>query len=184
MKYSKLPQWMRDKIFSEPGGVVVIAFKYNGDPFEYWRNVGIVADIMGPYCHMVSGLGVHGIVFWNPESQSSYHCGTVRLSEFVTGYPGLPAELDHCLKRLELHRVEYTTCATAPRFMFNGKNTVSNIPLALHLQAPTYIGLYDENWVIDWLYRNRQAQNYNRYDWPYYYVAGCDCDDEDDYYDD
>lgn len=52
MKYSKLPQWMRDKIFLEPGGEVVTAFKYDGNPLEYWRNVGIIADAMGSYCHM------------------------------------------------------------------------------------------------------------------------------------
>jgi hypothetical protein len=183
MKYSKLPQWMRDKIFLEPGGEVVTAFKYDGNPLEYWRNVGIIADAMGSYCHMRSGLGVRGGASWDPESQFSYHYGVVYLYEFVTDCPDLPAELDFCLKRLDLHRVEYTTCATAPRFMFNGANTVSKELLALHPQAPLCLGLYDENFVIDWLCRNRQAQNCNRYDWPYYYVAGCDCDDEDDYYD-
>lgn len=30
MKYSKLPQWMRDKIFLEPDGEVTIVFRYDG----------------------------------------------------------------------------------------------------------------------------------------------------------
>ncbi len=177
MKYSKLPQWMRDKIFHEPGGEVAIAFKYGGNPLEYWRNVGIIADVMGQFCHMWSGFGVRGIASWDPESQFSYHYGVVRLSELATDCPGLPAELDHCLKRLDLNGVECTTCATAPWFMFNGANTVSEEPLALHPQAPLRLGLYDEGRVIDWLYRNRQAQGYDRYDWSYYYVTRCDCDD-------
>lgn len=184
MKYSKLPQWMRDKIFLEPGGEVVIAFKYDGNPLEYWRNVGIIADAMGQYCHMWSGFGVCGGASWDPEIQFSYQYGVVHLYEFDPDCPALSALLDHCLKRLDLHRVECTTCATAPRFMFNGANTVSEEPLALHPQAPLQLGLYDEDWTIDWLCRNRQAQSYNRYDWPYYYVAGCDCDDDDDCYDD
>ena len=105
MKYSKLPQWMRDKIFLEPGGEVATAFKYNGNPLEYWRNVGIIADAMGSYCHMWSGFGVRGGASWDPESQFSYPYGVVYLYEFATDCPDLPAELDHCLKRLDLHRV-------------------------------------------------------------------------------
>ena len=167
MKYSKLPQWMRDKIFLEPGGEVVTAFKYGGNPLEYWRNVGIIADVMGSYCHMRSGFGVRGGASWEPESQFSYHYGVVYLYEFATDCPALPAELDRCLKRLDLHRVEYTTCATAPRFMFNGANTVSKEPLALHPQAPLRLFLCGEFEVIDWLRRNRQSEDFDPDDWPY-----------------
>lgn len=167
MKYSKLPQWMRDKIFLEPGGEVIMAFKYDGNPLEYWRNVGIIADAMGQYCHMWSGFGVCGGASWAPESQFSYHYGVVHLYEFDPDCPGLPALLDHCLKRLDLHRVEYTTCATAPRFMFNGANTVSEEPLALHPQAPLRLFLCGEFEVIEWLRRNRQSEDFDPDDWPH-----------------
>lgn len=167
MKYSKLPQWMRDKIFLEPGGEVATAFKYNGNPLEYWRNVGIIADAMGSYCHMRSGLGVRGGASWDPESQFSYPYGVVYLYEFATDCPDLPAELDRCLKRFDLHRVKYATCATAPRFMFNGANTVSEEPLALHPQAPLRLFLCGEFEVIEWLRRNRQSEGFDPDDWPY-----------------
>ena len=184
MKYSKLPQWMRDKIFLEPGGEVTIVFRYDGGLLGYWRNVGIIADIMGRFSRLLSFTGVYGLHGSYFESVDDCNFGTVILSDFTGGSRPLAEEIDYCLERLTLHGVFHSSYATVAGFVFNGKNIVDKLPAVLPYQSLAHIGLYDENWVIDWLYRNRQAQSYNRYDWPYYYVAGCDCDDDDDYYDD
>lgn len=51
--------------------------------------------------------------------------------------------------------------------MFNGANTVSEEPLALHPQAPLRLFLCGEFEVIDWLRRNRQSEDFDPDDWPY-----------------
>lgn len=169
MKYSKLPQWMRDKIFLEPDAEITIVFKYDNGPLEYWRNVGIIADVMGSYCHLLSSVGVYTRGIW--ETAYSYTYGEVRLSNFIEqDYPGLVEKLDLCLERLKLHGVEVTTYATAPGYTFNGKNTVDRAPLAAFDRGYALIGLYDDSDTIDWLSRHRQAQDYDPEEWPYDYM--------------
>ncbi len=171
MRYSKLPQWMRDKIFCEPDAEVVIVFKYDGNPFEYWRNVGIIADTMGYFSHLLSSTGVRGVTDcrWLDYSHG-YSRGVVRLSDFTRDLPGLARELDYCLDRLTCHGVPCTSWATVSGFVFNGKNTMDIDVAALHPQAQAKLGVYGEVEVKEWLRRNRQDPGFDPEDWPYDYM--------------
>lgn len=146
MKYSKLPQWMRDKIFLEPGAEVIIIFAYDGDPLAYWRNVGIIADIMGRFSHVLSFTGVHCVNDSLLEGVGSCNFGTVILSDFIGDSWALAEEIDYCLERLTLHKVFHSSYATVAGFVFNGKNIVDRLPAVLPYQSLAYIGLYTERY--------------------------------------